>query len=122
MNVYAESGAVLASLLGEVPAADIREVLQRAEIAVASELTLVEVDRVLVRSLALGEGSEAATASRRTQMQEAASTWQVLYVTAGITACVSGREAATAVSGLELLSLDGRVRRSGELLEFRVLP
>lgn len=131
---------MLAWLLGEALTAQVREVLQRAEIVVASELTLVEVDRVLVRSLALGESTEAATAARRAQMQEAASRWQVLHVTDGIMArarrafpsepvrtldalhLASALEAAAAVSGLELLSLDARVRRSGELLGFRLQP
>lgn len=131
---------MLAWLLGEARAARVRQVLQRAGIVVASELTLVEVDRVLVRSLALGEASEAATEARRARMQAAASRWQVLHLSAGIMErarrafpsepvrtldalhLASALEAAAAVSGLDLLSLDARVRRSGELLGFRLQP
>ena len=55
---YAESSAVLAWLLGEDAAPHVREVLSRAELVVASDLTLLECDRVLIRAVALGEIEE----------------------------------------------------------------
>ena len=47
MNIYAESSAVLAWLLGESAGHRVREVLRRAELVAASDLTLLECDRVL---------------------------------------------------------------------------
>ena len=49
MNIYAESSAVLAWLLGEAPGSRVREVLRRAELVMASDLVLIECDRVLIR-------------------------------------------------------------------------
>ena len=50
MNIYAESSAVLAWLLGEAAASRVREVLRRAELVMASDLALIECDRVLIRA------------------------------------------------------------------------
>ena len=55
MTIYAESSGVLAWLLGEDAAPRVREVLRKAELVIASDLTLLECDRVLVRAVALGE-------------------------------------------------------------------
>ena len=65
MRIYAESSAVLAWLLGEDAAPTVREILGRAELVIASDLTLLECDRVLIRAVALGEINEAAAADRR---------------------------------------------------------
>ena len=65
MNLYAESSAVLAWLLDESSAADVRRSLASAEIIVASDLTLIECDRVILRAAALGELTEAEAADRR---------------------------------------------------------
>ena len=50
MNLYAESSAVLAWLLGEDAGAEVKEILTRAETVVASDLTVIECDRVLIRA------------------------------------------------------------------------
>jgi hypothetical protein len=47
VNVYAESSAVLAWLLGEATGRRVREVLRRADLVMASDLVLMECDRVL---------------------------------------------------------------------------
>ncbi|HXH07107.1 MAG TPA: type II toxin-antitoxin system VapC family toxin [Vicinamibacterales bacterium] len=54
MRLYAESSAVLAWLLDEPDGVTVRERLARAEIVVASDLTLIECERVLLRAGALG--------------------------------------------------------------------
>jgi uncharacterized protein with PIN domain len=64
MNVYVESSAVLAWLLGEEDARRVREVLAHAGLVIASDLTVLECDRVLVRALTLGE-IDAVAADRR---------------------------------------------------------
>jgi hypothetical protein len=42
VNIYAESSAVLAWLLGEVSGRRVREVLRHAELVMASDLVLIE--------------------------------------------------------------------------------
>ena len=55
MNIYAESSAVLAWLVGEEAGYRVREVLRRAALVTASDLALLECDRVLIRAVTLGE-------------------------------------------------------------------
>src|SRR5215510_11628055 len=62
----------------------VRDVLSRAELVLASDLTLLECDRVLVRAVALREIDEAAAADRRANLNEAATHWHVMRLTADI--------------------------------------
>jgi hypothetical protein len=73
MNIYAESSAVLAWLLGEDAGFSVREVLRHGELVAASALTLLEYERVLIRAIATGEIDEAAAADRRAHLNAAAS-------------------------------------------------
>jgi predicted nucleic acid-binding protein len=77
VNVYAESSAVLAWLLGEGPGRAVGEVLRRAELVLASDLTLVECDRVLIRAVTLGEIDEATAANRHARLSAAAAHWHL---------------------------------------------
>ena len=140
MKVYAESSAVLAWLLGEEAAAGVREVLGKAELVIASDLTLLECDRVLIRAVALGEIEEGVAADRRAHLNAAAAHWHVLRLSSDIVDrarhpfpaepirtldaihLASALTARSGVAGLELLSLDDRVRRAGEQLGFRLRP
>ena len=74
MNVYAESSAVLAWLLGEATGRRVREVLRRADLVMASDLVLIECDRVLIRAVTLGEIDEVTAADRRALLNAAACT------------------------------------------------
>ena len=140
MNVYAESSAVLAWLLGEEAGPRVREVLRRAELVMASDLTLVECDRVLIRAVTLGELNEAAAADRRAHLNAAAAHWHLWRVSLEIVDrarhpfpaeplrtldaihLASALAARSAVPGVELLSLDDRIRRAGVQLGFRLQP
>ena len=140
MNVYAESSAVLAWLLGEEAGPRVREVLCRAELVMASDLTLVECDRVLIRAVTLGELEEAAAADRRAHLNAAAAHWHLWRISLEIVDrarhpfpaeplrtldaihLASAMAARSAVPGVELLSLDDRVRRAGVQLGFRLQP
>ena len=84
MKIYAESSAVLAWLLGEDAAPRVRDVLSKATLVIASDLTLLECDRVLIRAVALGEIDEAAAADRRAHLNAAAAHWHVLRLSADI--------------------------------------
>jgi predicted nucleic acid-binding protein len=140
VNLYAESSAVLAWLLDEKSAADVRQSLALAEIIVASDLTLIECDRVLLRAAALGELTEAEAADRRAHLTAAASHWQILRVAPEIVERARQRfpgepirtldaihlasvlAARTAIVGLKLLSLDDRVRKAGKKLGLDIIP
>ena len=140
MNLYAESSAVLGWLLDENSAADVRRLLAAAEIIVASDLTLIECDRVIIRAAALGELTEAEAADRRAHLTAAASHWQILRVAPEIVERArqpfpgepirtldaihlsSALVARTAIVGLTLLSLDDRVRKAAKKLGLDVIP
>jgi predicted nucleic acid-binding protein len=140
VNLYAESSAVLTWLLDEPRAPDIRRLLKAAEIIVASDLTLIEGDRVLLRTVALGEMTEADAADRRAYLTAAAAHWQILRIAADIVerarqpfpgepirtldaihlaSLLTGR---SAIRGLALLSLDERVRKAAKGLGVEVIP
>ncbi len=140
MNVYAESSAVLAWLLGEADGERVRDVLAASEIVIASDLTLLECDRVLIRAAALHEIAEAAAADRRAHLNGAAAHWHVLRIgpeiihrarqafpgepirTLDAIHLASALAARAAIAGLALLSLDDRIRRSGKHLGFGLRP
>ena len=140
MSVYAESSAILAWLLDEPAGAEVRRILASADAIVASDLTLIESDRVLMRAAALREMTEAEAADRRAHLMRAASHWHVLRIgpeiverarqpfpgepirTLDAIHLASALVARGALSGLELLTLDERVRRAARPLGLRVLP
>lgn len=140
MNLYAESSAVLAWLLDEPSASTVRRLLVASEIIVASDLTLIECDRVLLRAAALKELTEAEAADRRAHLASAAAHWHVLRIASEIVdrarqpfpgepirtldaihlaSLLAGR---SAVRGLALLSLDDRVRQAARGLGVDVVP
>jgi predicted nucleic acid-binding protein len=140
LNIYAESSAVLAWLLGEEADYRVREVLRRAVLVAASDLVLLECDRVLIRAVALGEIDEATAADRRVLLNAAAAHWHLWRVSSEIVDrarrpfpvepvrtldaihLASALAARSAVPGIELLSLDDRIRQAGKQLGFRLQP
>lgn len=140
MNLYAESSAVAAWLLGESTADAVRRLLGEGELIVASDLTLVECDRVLIRAAATGALSEAEAADRRSRLTTAASHWNLLRIddesverarrpfphepirTLDALHLASALVTRAAVGDVALLSLDQRVRSNGERLGFEVVP
>jgi predicted nucleic acid-binding protein len=140
VNLYAESSAVLAWLMDEPSAAAIRRLLGASEITVASDLTLIECDRVLLRAVAIEELTQAEAADRRAHLAAAAAHWQTLRIAPEVVerarrpfpgspirtldaihlaSLLVGR---SAVRGLGLLSLDDRVRRAAKELGVDVVP
>jgi predicted nucleic acid-binding protein len=140
VSVYAESSALLAWLLDEESGPQVRHVLGASEIVVASDLTLIECDRVLLRAAALGELTEAEAADRRAHLTTAASHWHLLRIgpeiverarqpfpgepirTLDAIHLASVLVARSAAAGLELLSLDDRIRKAARQLGLRVRP
>ena len=140
MNLYAESSAVLAWLLGETRAAQARRYLMQADIVLSSDLTLVECERVIIRARSLGEITERRAHSCRDRLIRAGSSWHILRVGADIVArarlpfpaepirtldalhLASAIVGRTAIPDLALLSLDDRIRSAAQQLGFEVLP
>src|SRR5262245_45079720 len=138
--LYAESSAVLSWLLGEPDGEAVRRLLAGAGRVIASDLTLVECDRALVRSQAVLRVSETELADRRGALAAAASHWDLLRLepeamerarrpfpaeplrTLDALHLASALVARTALPGLALLSLDERVRQAGQGLGFTRLP
>lgn len=140
MTLYAESSAILAWLLDEPDGPAVRQRLGKADIVVASDLTLMECDRVLIRAAVLHELTEADTADRRGHLTTAAAHWHVLRISGEIVDrarqpfagepirtldaihLASALVARSAARGLELLSLDERIRTAARKLGLPLQP
>lgn len=140
MNLYAESSAVLAWLLGDHGGELARAQLSAAELVLTSDLTLIECDRVIHRAVALGELTEEEASKRRTLLATASEHWAVFGMDGEMSERarrVFPREPvrtpdaihlATAlvtrnvVTGVQLLTLDERIRKNGSELGFSIVP
>jgi hypothetical protein len=140
LNLYAESSAVLAWLLGEAEGKMVRRRMASADLVISSDLTLVECDRVLLRCLSLGSVGEAEIAERQALLNRAAVSWSVMRLdwnvierarrpfpaepirTLDALHLASAVIARTALPGLSMLSLDQRLRDNARQLGFLVLP
>jgi predicted nucleic acid-binding protein len=140
VNIYAESSAVLAWLLGEEASPRVRDVLRRADLVMTSDLTLLECERVLIRAVTLGEIDEAIAADRRGRLNAAAEHWYLWRISPEVIGrarrpfpaepipsldaihLASALAIRSTLPGVELLSLDYRIRRAGEQLGFRLQP
>ena len=140
MTVYAESSAVLAWLLGDDSGAAVRDILTDADVVMASDLTLIECNRVLARATALRELSEADAADRQAYLSAAAAHWHLLRIGPDIAAragkpfpgepvrtldaihLASALSARSVFPGLALLSLDHRVRTAARHLGVTLQP
>jgi predicted nucleic acid-binding protein len=140
VNLYVESSAVLAWLLDESAADEVRRLLGSAELIFTSDLTLIECSRVLIRAMVLGELNEAEVADRRAHLANAAAGWHVLHIAAEIIDraknpfpeepirtldalhLASALTARATVAALDILSLDEKVRKSAKKLGLSLLP
>lgn len=140
MIVYAESSAVLAWLLGEPAADQVREILTNAERVVSSAMTGVECARGLARARADGRLSARDELATLRLLDVAESTWDVHDLADRVLARARSRfpvepvrtldalHLATAAVFLEelrqatVLSLDERVRANAVALGLDVAP
>ncbi|MGB5880798.1 MAG: type II toxin-antitoxin system VapC family toxin [Thermoanaerobaculia bacterium] len=131
---------MLSWLLGEARSGAIREQLGSAELILASELTLIECDRVLIRATKTEQLTEAQAGERRLRLEQAAQHWTLLSLDSEIVErarrpfpdepvrTLDAIHLATAVMArglvpkVALLSLDEKIRRNGALLGFELLP
>jgi len=131
---------VLAWLLGEPAGKRVGEVLRTAEQVAASELVILECERALVRGITVREIDEAAAADLRARLHQAAAHWHLWRLipdvmerarhpfpaepvrTLDALHLASALAIRSVIPGIELLSLDDRIRRAGEQLGFRLQP
>ena len=121
MVVYAESSAVLAWLFGESQARTIRSILKKATLVVASELTLIECDRVLIRSVALGEITERFALGRRSRLHASAAHWNLLRIAPEVVARARRPFPVEPVRTLDALHLASAVLVDSAADDFAVL-
>jgi predicted nucleic acid-binding protein len=131
---------VLHWLLDEPRSELVRESLASAEMVLASSLTVVECDRILIRAVATRVLTEAAAADRRAVLARTADHWVTFDLdpevldrvrrpfpaepirTLDAIHLATALLAKSLVSDLAVLSLDERVRRSAWQLGLSVLP
>lgn len=140
MNLYAESSAVLAWLLGEDRGGEARREIAAADLVFTSDLTLIECDRVLTRAAALRQQRAVETAARRAFVEAAADHWVVLAIDSEVVARSRRpfpREPLRALDAIHLstalvarnlaaemcvLSLDERIRGNAVALGLDISP
>lgn len=140
MNVYAESSAVLAWLLGEPSQHATLACLRSAEHVFTSALTGVECARALARARSLERISAVEELAALRMLDEALSSWHVHDLSEGVLAAARMRypiepvrtldalHLATAqvlrvaLSDITLLSLDIRVRENAAGLGLTLAP
>jgi len=117
-----------------------KEILDQAEFVVASDLTLVECDRALIKAEAAGQLSQLEAGERRELLEATSSRWTLLKLGGEILdrarrrfplepiRALDSLHLATALlaraafSEIALLSLDQRIRDNGAAFGFEILP
>ena len=140
MTLYAESSAVLAWLLDQAHGDLAAARLARADRVIASDITLIECDRVLTRAIALDELSESEAIQRQTRLNAVAARWTLLSLdeeiierarrpfpsepirTLDAIHLASALTARKAVPDLQVLSLDDRIRKAAARLGLLLVP
>lgn len=140
MSIYAESSAVLSWLLAEPRADAVRESLSEAEVILASELTLIECDRALIKAVATGRLSEGKATDGHSLLRRISAHWMILSLDPEIVErarrpfpvepirAIDALHVAYAlfarslVPETALLSLDRRIREAGKELGLETVP
>jgi predicted nucleic acid-binding protein len=140
VKLYAESSAPLAWLLEQEHGAVVAEALAGAELVIASDLTLIECDRVLIRAVVLDELPESDAADRQARLNAVSQRWTMLALDEEIVErarrpfpaepvrtldaihLASALIARKAVPDLAMLTLDARIRQAADRLGFSVVP
>lgn len=140
MTLYAESSAVLAWLLEQEHGDISADKLGRANLVIASDITLIECDRVLIRAVALDELQESEAIQRQTRLNAVSARWTLLSLdeeiierarrpypaqpirTLDAIHLASALTARKAVPDLHILSLDDRIRKAADRLGLPIVP
>ena len=121
MTLYAESSAVLAWLRGETKGTMVRSLLAKAAAVIASDLTLIECDRVLIRSTALNEITEKQATRLRSRLNAAAAHWNLLRIAPEIVDRARRRFPVEPVRTLDALHLSSAMLASSATDDFAIL-
>lgn len=140
MKLYTESSAVLAWLLDQEHAELVANTLAQAELVIASDLTLIECDRVLIRAVALEELHESDAVPRQARLNAVSTRWTLLALdeeiierarrpfpvepirTLDAIHLASALTARKAMPDLAMLSLDDRIRMAAGRIGFQLVP
>jgi hypothetical protein len=138
--LYAESSAVLAWLLGEADGEQVAAELRGATGVIASDLTLVECERVLIRGWSTGLIPEVDRVDRSAALARVAAHWMRLRMDEDVVErarrpfpiepvrtldalhLASALVARSVAPDLRLLTLDQRMRENGERLGLSTVP
>jgi predicted nucleic acid-binding protein len=138
--LYAESSAILAWLLGEERGVTVADLLADSDGIIASDLTLVECERVLIRAWSAGSITEAELNDQSSELARVSTHWTRLRLdetvverarrpfpvepirTLDALHLASALVARSVAPGLRLLTLDQRVRENAERLGFSTVP
>lgn len=140
MNLYAETSAVVAWLLDEEHSDRVWAQLAAADVIFTSDLTLIECDRVFRRAAAIGRLTAGESLQLQTIIDTASAHWTLLAMDAEIVQrsrrsfpcepirALDAIHLATALAvrnlspGVQVLSLDARIRDNAASLAFPVAP
>jgi predicted nucleic acid-binding protein len=138
--LYAESSAVLTWLLGEHGGDEIAAQLRTARGVIASDLTLIECERALIRAWSTGVMSEAERVDQSAELARVSMHWTRLRVdeevverarrpfpiepvrTLDALHLASALVARSVAPDLRLLTRDQRIRENGERLGLAAVP
>ena len=140
MSIYAESSSVTAWLLGEKRGKAVRDALSSVDRVIASDLTILECHRTLIRYSYSDQITEGDAADCAAMLEAASVHWHLLRI-GGEVVERAGRpfpvepvrsldaihlsvalQARAVLPGLIVLSLDERVRENARALGFDLLP
>jgi PIN domain len=140
VKLYAESSAPLAWLLEQEHGRLVADALAQAELVIASDLTVGECDRVLIRAVALEELQELDAIDRHARLNAVVERWTLLSLdeeileparrpfpvepgrTLDAIHLSSALTARKAVPDVALLTLDARIRQAARRLGFGLVP
>jgi hypothetical protein len=138
VNLYVESSAIVARLLGEAQGVGVGEMLERADNVISSEIVLLECDRALIRAEVSGAISPAQASGQRAVFNRESAFWTLLRVedevlerarrpfpVEPVRSLDALHLASLIVAGsifvrAELLSFDDRIRANGKALGFEL--
>ncbi len=127
-------------MTGEPDGEAVRQALSTAELVVASDLTLIECDRVLIRAVSRGRLTEGDAADIRAVLSATSTRWHLLRLMDEVVErarrpfphepirsldalhLASALVSRSALAVAHLLSLDERVRNNAKALGFTVVP
>jgi len=140
MNIYAESSAILSWLLGEPRGKDVVETLSQADAVVASDLTVIECERSLLRAVHRTLLTEGEAADRLSTFRAVLHGWNMLGIQGEIVQrarrtfplepvrsldaihLASALTARSSLPGLVMLTLDERIRNNAKALGLGLHP